>query len=414
MLDAFDLKQGKIFTAEEVSTALKFSSPIALFICHECQGELRFVNASSNRVAYFAHKSEAKVSAPCKFRITDTQNSSASVIFNKSFNERDLNGLVRAINKHALHYLFQYRHFFGAERNLYLKAKENSEVLTFDREDFWRSYLDAMFTLHRSSFSDSNRMVNDYFFKYLTQKAKIRPFTEKHIITEFHQVFHLAVSAAYSLVTAASKNRPKLMELKILAKTIKNFDFFSSAEQDLGHCTKIFATNIGQTEPKNYSDLASMLIAERFTTIVLDMDIRGFLMSPEDFIDENNSNGRILGFVYVLVAPKYAVIQSPFNFGSKDVIKVGETRRFPEKRAEELSTGFLFETWRVYDAQFTDSRLRLEEIVHSELAPYLIAKKEFFDYPPGKAMKLIRDRRYLAEKMGDPAGDKRNIIRKSS
>ena len=374
---------------------------------------MSFVNASANRVAYFAHKSEAKVSAPCKFRITDSKSSSASVRFNKSFNERDLNGLVRAISKQALHYLFQYRHFFGAERSLYLEAKENSEPLTFDRESFWSIHLNAMFTLHRGSFSDSNRMVNEYFFKYLTQKAKIRPLNEKHIITEFHQVFHLAVSAAYSLVMAASKNRPKSMELKILAKTIKKFDFFSSAEQDIGHCGKVFATNIGETKPKNYSDLASMLIAERFTMIVLDMDLRGFLMSPEDFIDDNNSNGKIYGFVYVLMAPKHAVIQSPLNFDFKDVIKIGETRRFPEKRAEELSSGFLFEEYRVYDAQFTDSRLRLEEIVHSELAPHIIAKKEFFDYPPGKAMKLIRDRKYLAEKMGDPAGDKRNIIRKS-
>ena len=75
-----------------------------------------------------------------------------------------------------------------------------------------------MFTIHRSSFSDSNRMVNEYFFKYFTQKAKIRPLTEKHIITEFHQVFHLAVSAAYSLVTAASKKRPKINGIKNLVK----------------------------------------------------------------------------------------------------------------------------------------------------------------------------------------------------
>lgn len=416
MLDAFEIKQGKLFTADEVSIALKFGKVEALFVCHECQDELRFVNGSINRRAYFAHKSEAILSAPCKFRISEAKNTRASNRFDKSFSAQDLNGLVKAINKHALHYMFQYRNFFGAERNVYQLAKKHSELITSGKEDFWGHHLSSMFNLHKESFSNSQRMVNEYFFKYLTQKQKIKPKLDKHIITEFHQVFHLAISSAYSLVKAASKHHDDNKDLKILSNTMKKFDFFSSNEVNLGYCNQVFAANIGDKKPKNYSDLACMLVSERFTTIVLDMDIRGFLMSPEDFIDAKNSDGKIVGYVYVLTAPKYAVERNPLNLGSRtSIIKVGETRRFPEKRAEELSTGFLWEEYQVYNAVFTDARLTLETIVLSELAQFAVAQKnEFFDCHPEKAMTLIRSRKKIAEDIGDPPNDKRNIINKKS
>ena len=418
LLDAFEIKNGKHFTADEVSAALKLGEVEALFVCHECQDELRFVNASLNRRAYFAHKSEAIVSAPCKFRIAEAKNTRASNKFDKSFSEADQKKMVRAINARALHYLFQYRKFFGAEQNLYLKAKGQSELITSGsgKEDFWHHHLNSMFNFHKDSFSNSQRMVNEYFFRYLTSKQKIRPKQDRHIFTEFHQVFSLAISAAYCLVKAASKHHNENRDIKRLSNTIKSFDFFSTAEADLRYCNQVFAVNIGDKKPKSYSDLACMLVSERFTKIVLDMDIRGFLMSPEDFIDSKNSDGKILGFVYVFTAPRHAVVMNPLNFGSRaNIIKVGETRRFPEKRAEELSNGFLFEQYQVYDAVFTNARLTLEKMVLSELAQFTVAQKnEFFDYHPEKAMQLIRSQKRKAEDIGDPPNDKRNITNKKS
>ena len=411
MLDALDLYSCKLFKAEEVSVHLKKTELKALFVCHECQGEVKFIKESLNvkRRAYFAHRTEAKISDPCSLRVIDDNH--GSKIFNKfdkSFNSDDLNGLIRAIDKSALHYLFQFRNFFGAERNLYLKAKQQSESIIRGKEDLWIQYLNTMFSTHRTSFYQSKRNINEYFFKFLIHKSKVLPRPEQYITTEFHQVFHLAVSAAYKLVETAVKNWPSNQELKRLKNTIKRFDFFYDGHHNLSSSVDIFKQNLGDLQPINFSDLANMLIAERFVKIVLDMDIRGFLIDPSEFIDDKSQSTDIHGFVYVLIGPKYAITRNLLNDGNRKIIKIGETRRIPEKRAEELSAGILWEEYKVYGAVYTSARLTLEKIVKDELHSHLVAKKEYFDCSPSRAMNLIRQRRKKAEDIGDNPKDKRN------
>jgi len=103
MLFAYDLKSGQEVLASDISNLLSIQKVSALFICPRCQDELRFVNKSANRVEYFAHKSEAKISAPCVYRIIDDRGSTGAKKFDKSFSNKDMHGLVRLlIKKHYI------------------------------------------------------------------------------------------------------------------------------------------------------------------------------------------------------------------------------------------------------------------------------------------------------------------------
>jgi hypothetical protein len=410
MLFAYDLKSGKEVTASDVSLLLLKDDLSAFFICPRCNDELRFVKKSANRVEYFAHKSEAKISAPCVYRIIDDRSSSGAKKFDKSFTPMDMNGLVRAISKEALHYLTEFRSFFGASKKAYHHAKENSKQISFNREEFWVGQINQMFILHQTSFNVTNRKVNEYFFKYLIQKQKVRPHSENHIITEFHQILHLAIAAARSLVGNKAKADKENGDLKTLLSKIDNHDFWELSKSDATNCAQIFQHNIGNQDELNFSQLASLLVAERFVEIVMDLDIRGFLMDPEQFMGTKNNNGKILGFVYVLIAPTHAVQGHPLLLKHNNIVKIGETRRIPEKRAEDLSAGLLAESYVVHNAVLTNARLKLEEIVHAELHDRLVAKREFFDISPNEAIKLIRQRKKTAEEIGDDPNDKRNLV----
>ena len=410
MLFAYDLKSGKEVAASDVTSLLVNDDLSAFFICPRCNDELRFVKKSANRVEYFAHKSEARISAPCVYRIIDDRSSAGAKKFDKSFTPKDMNGLVRAISKEALHYLTEFRSFFGANKKAYHRAKENSEKISFNREEFWIEYINEMFNLHQTTFNVTNRKVNEYFFKYLTQKQKVRPHAEKHAITEFHQILHLAIAAARSLVSDKAKSNKINGDLNTLLSTIDRHDFFDQSNSDAANCARIFQRNIGEIGELNFSQLASRLVAERFVEIVMDLDIRGFLMDPAEFMKTQVNNGKIWGFVYVLIAPTHAVKGHPLLLRHKYIVKIGETRRMPEKRAEELSAGLLTESWVVHNAVLTNARLKLEEIVHAELHDRLVAKKEFFDMSPNEAIKLIRQRKWKAEQIGDDPFDKRNLV----
>lgn len=410
MLFGYDLKSDKEVTASDVSSLLLKGDLSAFFICPRCNDELRFVKKSSNRVEYFAHKSEAKISAPCVYRIMDDRSSAGAKKFDKSFTPKDMNGLVRAISKEALHYLTEFRNFFGASKKAYHNAKVNSKKISFNREEFWVGHINEMFTLHQTSFNVTNRKVNEYFFKYLIQKQKVRPKPDKHIITEFHQILHLAIAAARSLVGDKVKADKVNGDLKILLSKIDNHDFWGQSNSDATKCARIFQHNIGEQNCLNFSQLASLLVAERFVEIVMDLDVRGFLMDPEQFMGTQNNKGKIWGFVYVLIAPTHAVKGHALFLKHNYIVKIGETRRIPEKRAEELSAGLLAESWVVHNAVLTNARLKLEEIVHAELHERLVAKKEFFDVSPNEAIKLIRQRKRKAEEIGDDPNDKRNLV----
>ena len=141
---------------------------------------------------------------------------------------------------------------------------------------------------------------------------------------------------------------------------------------------------------------------------MLDLDIRGFLIDPEQFMEGRKQDGKTWGFVYVLNAPSHAVQGHPLALTFKSIVKVGETRRMPEKRADELSAGLLHERYTVFGAVYTNARLRLEEMIKAELHHCLVAKEEFFDIHPKKALKKIRKLTDKAEVIGDPKGDKRN------
>jgi len=289
--------------------------------------------------------------------------------------------------------LTEFRNFFGADRRAYISAKNNSEYITFKRGDFWSVQINQMFELHQSTFNITNRLVNEFFFQYLTRKQKISPSTERHIITEFHQILHLAIAAARNLVSQKAKADIDNKDLRILLNTIDGHDFFNRSNIDATKCAVTFKHNIGLHEEINFSQLASRLVAELFVEIVMDLDIRGFLMNPQNFMEGHNNNKAVWGFVYVFIAPTHAVQSHPMLLMHKNIIKIGETRRFPEKRAQELSAGLLNENWTVHDAVLTKARLRLEEIVHAELSHKRVAKNEFFDLSPYEAIKLIRQRR---------------------
>ena len=340
----------------------------------------------------------------------DSRSTRATKAFDKSFaDEKEMYGLIQAINGDALRRLCEFRHYFGGERTFYLKVKESSERIISDVEDDWVRYIQQMFK-QRHDLSGSAISINEVFLNFLVSKAKTRPKLKKYIETEFHQVFWVAVSAAYSLIELASKNYPDCSELKKLKHTFDTFKFDSPDSEELERCQQIFAANLGSVNPKNYSQLAVMLIAERFTQIVLEMDIRGFLMNPEKFIDKKSLNGIVPGYVYVLICPKHAVSEHPLNLSKNEIIKIGQTKRVPSDRAGDLSQGLAWETFEVFGFVYTEARLTLEKFVKSELRLHLVAKEEFFDCEPKYALWLIQNRKRDAEEEGDPVGDKRNRI----
>jgi len=411
MLDALDLRNGKLFTADEISTFLAVDDLNAQFICPECHCDVGHVKASSKHVSYFFHKTEFRTSHSCSRRMKeDSRSTRATKAFDKSFaDEKEMYGLIQAINGDALRRLCEFRHYFGGERTFYLKVKESSERIISDVEDDWVRYIQQMFK-QRHDLSGSAISINEVFLNFLVSKAKTRPKLKKYIETEFHQVFWVAVSAAYSLIELASKNYPDCSELKKLKHTFDTFKFDSPDSEELERCQQIFAANLGSVNPKNYSQLAVMLIAERFTQIVLEMDIRGFLMNPEKFIDKKSLNGIVPGYVYVLICPKHAVSEHPLNLSKNEIIKIGQTKRVPSDRAGDLSQGLAWETFEVFGFVYTEARLTLEKFVKSELRLHLVAKEEFFDCEPKYALWLIQNRKRDAEEEGDPVGDKRNRI----
>ena len=212
MLDALDLRNGKLFTADKISKFLEVDDLTSQFICPECQCDVGHVKASSKHVSYFYHKTEFRTSHSCSRRMKEENKSTkATKTFDKSFaDEKEMYSLIQAINENALRRLCEFRHYFGGERSFYLKVKESSERIISGFEDDWVRYIQQMFK-QRHDLSGSAISINEVFFKFLVSKAKTRPQAKKYVKTEFHQVFWVAVSAAYSLIESKSNNYPEIL-----------------------------------------------------------------------------------------------------------------------------------------------------------------------------------------------------------
>jgi len=402
---AFDFYSGKELRAEDAEELRKRSKNdtqkvrLIPFACTECGDDASLVSGSGNLRPHFRHATPHVRADPCSLRVIEADSRKrVHKKFIKDYdNMKEKEVLLRAINKSVIHYLSEARDFFGGDKNVYFRVKESGHSIIFKKEMIWKDCLTQMRDFHVQTFRDSKRHINEVFFKTLLHEGKMKPHETEYKSTIFHQIFFIAVSSAAKLTEKKIKYFPHILPLKELQKTIHNFDFFKDIDsedffkddkQNVDDCRKVFEKNIGNSTILNFSDMARLLIAERFTKIILELDILGFLLNPEEFYKKND-----VGFVYLLKAPPWAVDLSPSNKGGKPVVKVGQTQRLPEDRANELSQGLLWDKYEVIYFRCTQYFTQVEKNVLKILKDegYSVAKNEYFDVPRGKAIKLINN-----------------------
>lgn len=403
MDSAFDFYSGKELRAEDAEELRKRSKNdtpkrrLMPFACTECGDDASLVSGSGNLRPHFRHATPHVRADPCSLRVIEADSTKrAHKKFIKDYdNMEEIEVLLRAINKQVIHYLSKARDFFGGDEEVYHRVKKNGQHIIFERESIWWECITEMRDLHLQTFRDSKRHINEVFFKTLLHQGKMKPHETEYKTTIFHQIFFIAVSSAAKLTEKKLKFSPDNLPLKELQKTIHNFDFFKDIDsedfkkkdnQNVDDCRKVFEINIGNSTILNFSDMARLLIAERFTKIILELDILEFLLNPEKFFKKND-----VGFVYLLKAPPWEVDLSPSNKGGNPIVKVGQTQRLPDDRANELSQGMLWDKWKVIYFRCTQYFTQVEKNVLKILKDegYSVAKNEYFDVPRGKAIKLI-------------------------